>query len=468
MIELEFIGAAQTVTGSKHLLRTSQASVLLDCGLFQGHRRESFEKNLHLPPACTQVDAVVLSHAHIDHSGSLPSLFRTGYRGPIYATPATADLCGHMLLDAAWLMKSDALHIQKLIAKGVRKLDPVEPLYEEKDVAGVMGQFTRLTYHKRQLIAPGIHLTFLDAGHVLGSAICVLDVEDEGQTMRLAFTGDLGRRHLPILRNPEIPTGVDCLMMESTYGDRLHGPIETVTDELADVINRTHQRHGKVVIPSFALERAQEIIFALKQLYDQKRIPKMSVYVDSPLTVKLTDVFKRHPECYGPETLAMLQSGVSLFEFPGLQYITDVQDSKRVAASDAPCIIISASGMCEGGRILHHLETTVEEAKNTVLIVGYQAENTLGRRFVERRAEVKIFGELHRCEAEVCVLDGFSAHADQQGLLEFARAVRAQGTLKRVVLVHGELGPQQALANLLTREKFPIPVIPGGGDRVLL
>lgn len=468
MIELEFIGAAQTVTGSKHLLRTSRATVLLDCGLFQGHRKEANEKNRKFSFDHKRLDAVVLSHAHIDHSGALPSLYKTGYRGPIYSTTATHDLCSPMLLDTAWIMKGDAEHIQRLIAKGVHTLEPVEPLYDEQDVIGALSLFIGIPYHRSQVIAPGITLTFFDAGHVLGSAITILDIEDEGQKIRFAFTGDLGRKHLPILRSPETPTGVTHFLTESTYGDRLHDPIELTAKALADVINRTYKRGGKIIIPSFALERAQEIIYELKKLLEQKLIPSIPVYIDSPLTVKLTDVFKLHPECYDVETLKLLHSDNSPFEFPGLVYVSSNEDSKKLAASSELSITISASGMCEAGRVLHHLVGTIEDPKNTVIIVGYQAENTLGRRLVEGEPEVKIYGVMYKLKAEVCVLNGFSGHADQNGLLNFAEDVRKQGQLEKIFLVHGEFKNQEVLKSKLEDRGFKSVDIPAPGDKVRL
>jgi metallo-beta-lactamase family protein len=467
MIELTPLGAAQTVTGSKHLLTTSRASVLLDCGLFQGRRRESLEKNRNMPIDTQHLDAVVLSHAHIDHSGALPLLCRAGYTGPIYATSATRDLAAPMLLDTAMLQKADARHIAKLIERGAA-LDPVEPLYDEDHVTLALSQMIGLPYHRRQTVAPGVTVTFLDAGHVLGSAIVLLEVEDEGRTLRLAYTGDLGRHHLPILRDPEIPDGVECLLTESTYGDRLHGDAEKIGDALAEVVNRTHARGGKIIIPSFALERAQEVVYELKLLRNAGKIPALPVYVDSPLTVKLTDVFRMHPECYDRAARDLLLHGDSPFHFDGLRYVSSVEDSMAIDEEDRPAIIIAASGMCEGGRVLHHLRATIGDSKNTVAIVGFQAAYTLGRRLAEQRREVRIFGLPHTRRAEVVVLDGFSAHADQAGLLAFAEGVRDRGPLRRVVLVHGEPPAQDALSHCLASRGFPTVDVPGPGQKIRL
>jgi len=468
VIELSFIGGARTVTGSKHLLRTSRAAVLLDCGLFQGRRRESIQRNRELPLEAGQLDAVVLSHAHIDHSGALPILVKGGYRGPIYATSATRDLCAPMLLDAAAIQQSDARHIARLIEKGATELEPVEPLYDDDDVAATVALMVGLPYHRPTEVAPGVTVTFLDAGHVLGSAIVVLDVEDEGRRRRIAFTGDLGRHHLPILRDPEVPDGVDCLITESTYGDRLHASIEDTSDELADIITRTVARGGKLVIPSFALERTQEIVYELKLLRARGRVPAIPVYVDSPLSVKLTDVFRLHPECYDREARALLRGEDSPFQFDGLRYVSDVEDSKAIDLEEQPSIIISASGMCEAGRVLHHLRTTVEDSKNTVVIVGFQAPYTLGRRIVERRRQVRIFGLMHPLRAQVAVLNGFSAHADQRGLLELAEGVRQRGPLERVILVHGDPPAQEALARELGGRGFARVEAPGPGQSLAL
>ncbi len=462
MSEVEFLGAAQEVTGSMHLVRASSANVLLDCGLVQGHRRESFDRNRNLPVDAAALDAVVLSHAHVDHSGALPLLVKRGYRGPIYATPATRDLCAAMLVDAAMVQAGDARFINRAIERHGADMDSVEPLYDLEDVSRTLELFVGLPYHRPQLIARGVTLTFLDAGHVLGSAICVLDLADR----RLAFTGDLGRRDMPILRDPEIPTGVHALIMESTYGNRLHEPIERMDDALAEVLRRTHARGGKVVIPSFALERAQELILAFKRLQHAGRLPPMPVYLDSPLAVKLTDVFRMHPECFDRETRTMLFGHGRLFEFDGLEYVSSVEDSKAIDASPAPLVVISGSGMAEGGRVLHHLRAFIEDSRTAVVIVGFQAQHTLGRRLVERRPRVRIFGVERDRNAEVVVLNGFSAHADRRELVEFALAVRERGSLETVALVHGEAPAQAALKGLLVERGLTDVRTPAVHDRL--
>ena len=466
MIELECLGAARAVTGSKHILRTSRATVLLDCGLFQGRRRESNELNRKMPVPVDELDAVVLSHAHIDHAGLLPLLHKKGYRGPVYATPATRDLCTPMLLDAAMIQEADAKHIKKLIERDGLPMEPVEPLYGHEDVVGLLGQIVGLPYRRPHEIAPGVVLKLLDAGHVLGSSIVVLDIDEDGTRTRIAYAVDLGRKGLPILREPEVPTGIHCLISESTYGDRLHAPIEEVDSQLAEVVNRTVRRGGKILIPAFALERAQEVVYALKRLRATQKVPTVPVYVDSPLTVKLTDVFKMHPECYDKKTYAQLVGGDPPFEFDGLHYVSDKEESKAIAAQPGPCIIIAASGMCEAGRILHHLREGVEDQRNTILIVGFQAQHTLGRRIVEHHREVRVFGVMRRLAAEVVVLNGFSAHADQKELLGFAEAVRSQGKLRQVVLVHGEPPAQAVLMSKLTELGFPTVLVPAAGEKI--
>lgn len=465
-MEIEFVGAAQTVTGSMHLVRTPHATLLLDCGLFQGRRRESAERNRHLPLPVRDIDAVVLSHAHIDHSGALPLLVKQGYEGPIYATHATRDLCAAMLVDAASIQEADARYLNKQIDRGELDGDRVEPLYTEADTMAALDRFVGLPYHRTFEVAKGVRVTFFDAGHVLGSAVTALDVDEDGRTRRLVFTGDLGRNNMPILRDPEVVPGAEVLISESTYGDRNHDPISKMDDDLANTIKRTFARGGKVIIPAFALERAQEIVFALKALRREGSLPPIPVYIDSPLTVKITEVFKMHPECFDEEARAMLRAHDSPFDFDGLRYVGDVEDSRELSQRPDPAVIISASGMCEAGRVLHHLRSTISEERNTVLIVGFQAQHTLGRRLVERRAKVRIFGVERERRAEVVVLNGFSAHADRDDLRRYARACGEKGGLKTVALVHGELKAQTALRDDLLGDGAQRVVIPEAGDRL--
>jgi metallo-beta-lactamase family protein len=467
-MELEFVGAAQTVTGSMHLLRTKRATVLLDCGFYQGRRRESHERNRRLPIPIQELSAVILSHAHIDHSGAIPMLFKNGYEGPVYATPATRDLCTVMLRDAAAIQDSDARFLNRQNERDGGQEDRVEPLYDDDDVVRAIERFISVNYRQTVPVADGVKVTFLDAGHVLGSAIVVVDVEEGSMRRRIVFTGDLGRVNRPILRDPEVPDGADVLITESTYGDRLHDAVEKMDDDLAAVITRTYERGGRVLIPSFALERAQEVVFALKKLRRDNRIPKIPVFVDSPLTVKITDIFKLHPECYDTETRALLRGRDSPFDFADLHYVEDVEDSKAIDSRTGPSIIISASGMCEAGRILHHLKSSIEDEKNTVLIVGYQAQHTLGRRLVEQRARVRIFGVERDRRAEVVVLNGFSAHADQRDLVHYAESCRKNGKVSRLILVHGDPNPQKILADILTTKGFGSISIPAPKDRIAI
>lgn len=465
-MHIEFVGAARTVTGSMHIVRVGKTTLLLDCGLYQGPRRESFERNRRLPLPVHEIDAVVLSHAHIDHAGALPMLVKLGYEGPIYATPATRDLCAVMLRDAAAIQEADARFLNRQAEKEGLEAPRVEPLYSDDDVIEAVDRFISVPYRRPVPLAPGARLTFLDAGHVLGSAISVLDLEEEGKQRRLVYSGDLGRKDRPILRDPEAPEGADVLLLESTYGDRVHDPFEAMHDELAKVIIRTRERGGKLLIPSFALERAQEVLLAIKALRRENRVPHMRVYVDSPLAVKITEVFKLHPECYDAETRALIQGPGSPFDFEDLRYVVGSEDSKAIDAEGDPAIIIAASGMCEGGRILHHLKACIEDPRNTVLIVGYQAQHTLGRRLVEGRSRVKIFGVERERRAEVVVLNGFSAHADQRDLVGYARRCGAGAGLRQLALVHGDPRPQEILADLLHAAGQREITIPSSGDRL--
>ena len=468
MIEIESFGAAETVTGSRHIVRTSRATVLLDCGLFQGRRQQYVEQNRTLGFRASEVDAVVLSHAHIDHSGALPILLKHGYKGSIYSTAATHDLATAMLADAANIQAADARHLERIAERDGLDVVATEPLYDQRDVDHTLARFVTVPYHARRTIAEGVSLVFHEAGHVLGSAVTALDVDDDGMTRRLVFTGDLGRKDTPILRDPEVVGSADVLVMESTYGDRLHPPRAGLEDALGDVVRRVAARGGKIVIPTFALERAQEIVYALKRLREGKRIPRIPVYVDSPLTVRVTDVFARHPECYDAEAHAVLTSGDSPFDFEGLSYVSEKVDSQAIDAADGALVVLSASGMCEAGRVLHHLRSTIEDPKNAVVIVGFQAGHTLGRRIVERRPRVKIFGVERDLRAEVVVLNGFSAHADRDELLAYAEATRERGKLRTVVLVHGEPGAQRSLREALEERSFPNVVIARRGAPIRL
>ncbi len=445
-MKIQFLGAIRTVTGSMHLLTVNGSRILLDCGLFQGRRQESFERNRDLAFDASTVDTLILSHAHIDHSGNIPTLVKNGFRGNIFTTPASRDLCSAMLRDAGHIQEYDAYYISKKNAK--KGLPPVEPLYTIEDATNSLKYFVSVGYNRPLLVAPGVTLTFRDAGHILGSAITVLDVEEAGQKSRLVFTGDLGRKDMPILRDPQPVDGVDYLITESTYGDRLHDPVETNDRALQDVVVGTYQRGGKVIVPAFAVGRTQELVYALHRLTEARKLPHLSVFVDSPLAVNVTEVFRLHPECYDRELNEFIDSGDGRdpFGFHRLTYIRSVERSKELNFLREPAIIISASGMCEAGRILHHLKNNIEDPRNTVLIVGWQAPHTLGRRLVERRPVVKIFGEEYQLKAAVETINGFSAHADRDGLLGYVQQLGID-RIKKVFVVHGEESSSLALAD---------------------
>jgi len=436
-MRLTFLGAARTVTGSMHLVETNGARLLLDCGLFQGRRKESYERNLNFPFDPASIDAVILSHAHIDHAGNIPNLVKRGFQGPIWCTSATRDLCAAMLRDSGYIHELDVLYLNKHRQR--KGLPPVEPLYTRQDAEVCLSAFVAIGYGRPFPVAPGVRLTFLDAGHILGSAITLLDIEENGKTQRLVFSGDLGRPGLAILRDPETVREADVLIMESTYGNRTHESREEAERTLRRVINDTYRRHGKVVIPSFAVGRTQELVYALHRLTDARKIPDLPIFVDSPLAVNVTEIFRLHPECYDEEMKEFLNSDRRRdpFGFRRLRYIRDVEDSKALNFLRDSAVIISASGMCEAGRILHHLKNTIGDPANTILFVGFQAEHTLGRRILDGHERVRIFGEEYRVRARVEHIDGYSAHADQKELLAWVEAFDRQ-RLQRAFLVHGE------------------------------
>jgi len=464
-MKLTFWGAAKTVTGSMHHLEAAGEKILLDCGLYQGRRQEAFERNSQFPFAPASVDAVILSHAHIDHSGNLPTLVHKGFQGPIYTTPATVDLCLAMLADSAFLQEKDAEFVNK--RRSFRKSAggddrTVSPLYTVEDAERTFPHFRATSLGERKQIADGIFYKTFDAGHMLGATSMV--VEADG--LRLAFSGDVGRPGLPILRDPDPLPGVDYLIMESTYGDRFHQPIGNAANVLADVVNRTAARGGRIIVPAFAVGRTQQLVLMLHELMDAQRIPSIPIFVDSPLAVNATEVFRKHPECYDDEARQFLTEGEDPFGFYRLTYIRDVAESKKLNDLRGPCVILSASGMCEAGRILHHLRNNIEDPRNTVLITGFQAENTLGRKILEGQKEVKIFGEPMRVRSEVSHLNELSGHADQGELLTWMRPI-TKG-LKKVFLVHGEARQGEALARAIEKEYGIEAVQPSRGDSFVL
>lgn len=464
-MKLTFWGAAKTVTGSMHHIESGGREYLLDCGLYQGRRQEAFERNSRFPFAASSIEAVILSHAHIDHSGNLPTLVHNGFSGPIYTTPATIDLCLAMLADSAYLQQKDAEFCNKRRAhrKAIGRDDrECVPLYTLDDAERTYPLFRPVQLGERKQIAPGFAYTTYDAGHMLGSTSMILEADG----VRLAYSGDVGRPGLPIIRDPQPLDPADYLIIESTYGDRLHQHLQHISDKLADIVTRTAARGGRIIVPSFAVGRTQQLVLLLHQLIEANRIPSIPIYVDSPLAVNVTDVFRKHPECYDQEARDFLQIGEDPFGFHRLRYIRDVNESKALNDLHGPFVVISASGMCEAGRILHHLREGIEDARNTILIVGYQAQSTLGRRIVERQREVKVFGVMRRLAAEVVVLNGFSAHADQKDLIEFAEGVRSQGKLRQVLLVHGEPPAQTALIAKLTERGFSTVHAPGPDEKI--
>jgi len=457
-MEITFLGAARSVTGSMHLLRINGHAILLECGLFQGKRQESYERNRNFPFEPRDVGAVILSHAHIDHSGNIPLLVKRGFEGPIYCTFATRDLCSAMLRDAGHIQESDVEYVNKKHAE--RGEPPVEPLYTQRDAILSLQNFQSVGYYRPLNVSPGVTCTFYDAGHILGSAIPALDIEENGRRFRLTFTGDLGRHHLPILRDPDIVPHTKVLITESTYGSRLHESPMDAKKNLRRVINETYKQNGKVIIPAFAVGRTQELVYDLHQLALERKIPDIPIFVDSPLAINVTEIFRLHPECYDQEiTDFMLQNEADPFGFSRLRYVRGVEESKQLNFLREPAVIISASGMAEAGRILHHLKNNIEDPRNTILIVGFQAENTLGRRLVERQPEVKIFGEQYRLRAHVEVIEGYSAHADRQELLDFIQQIK-NDSLRRVFVVHGEEESALALAEGLGKLGIPEVVVP--------
>lgn len=451
-MKITFLGAAKTVTGSQHLVEVNGLRLLLDCGLFQGRRKEAFQLNRQI--ACDgDLDAIILSHAHIDHSGNIPCRVRNGFRGDIICTSATRDLCTVMLMDSAYLQEREVEFVNRKRKKESKVL--FEPLYTKEDVVVSMEQFVGMSYNRKRQIFPGVELTFVDAGHMLGSAHVVLDIFDKetNKPVRLVFSGDIGRPGIPIIRNPQpITDGADVLIIESTYGNRLHPPYPESEQELKRIMNETYNRGGTLLIPSFAVGRTQQVVYTLHKLFNNNEIPSIPIYVDSPLATRTTDIFRLHPEVYDAEIRDFLLNDKENdpFGFETMNYTASVQDSKTLSSSKKPAVIISASGMMEGGRILHHLKSKIDDPKNTLLITGWQSPYTLGRRIVEGEKKVKIFGEEHDVKAQVEVITGFSGHADREGLLAWAGAMQKKP--RQTFVVHGEEQSATALAEALREE----------------
>jgi metallo-beta-lactamase family protein len=458
-LSIAFQGAARTVTGSRHRLRFAGHTWLFDCGLYQGHRDEAERVNRSFTFAPEGLEAVVLSHAHLDHTGNLPTLVARGFSGRIHCTPATADLSTFMLADSAHLMERDVEHVNR--HAGGRP--PRQPLYGPRDVAETVGRFDRHGYHEPWELFPGVRVEYFDAGHMLGSALTTFEFRAAGRRMRLGMSGDLGRANRPILRDPERHAAVDALVLESTYGDRLHTPAPETERALVEIVERTAARGGRVLVPAFAVGRTQELVATLHALCARGAACDLPIFVDSPMAREATSVYVQHPECFDGETgRAFVERRGEPFGFARLRYVGSPEESRALNDRSGPCIIIAASGMCEGGRILHHLRHGLGDPKNTVLFVGFQAEGTLGRRLRDGAETVNIFGEPVRVGAEIAGLDGFSAHADQRELVEWVAGL--DPAPRRIFLVHGELAPAQVLADLLHRRTGADLRIPEKGE----
>ena len=452
-MKITFHGAARTVTGSQHLIEVNGKTIMLDCGLFQGKRKEAFERNRHEFFPSSEIDCLVLSHAHIDHSGRIPCLVKNGFSGNIYCTSATRDLCAVMLMDSAHIQEKDVEYVNRRRKRNGQR--PFEPLYTKADVANGMTQFVGLSYNRRHPICPGVELTLMDAGHMLGSAHVILEIDDRetGRSQRLVFSGDIGRPDIPIIRDPvPISEGADILIMESTYGNRSHPPYPESEKQLERIVNQTVSRGGSLLIPAFAVGRTQQIVYALHKLHTAGLIPDLPIFVDSPLATRTTEIFRLHPEVYDAEIREFLLSDDdnNPFGFGRLKYTQSVEQSKSLNSLKVPAVIISSSGMLEGGRILHHLRNRIGDQRNTILMTSWQAPNTLGRQLVENARTVHIFGEEFKVNARIESLDGFSGHADRDGLIQFARAMQKKP--QRTFIVHGEGDSAESLADGLRNQ----------------
>lgn len=471
-MKVQFWGAAQTVTGSMHLIHYNGKRILLDCGLYQGRRKIAFEKNRKLPFDANEIDVVILSHAHIDHSGNLPSLVKSGFTGPIYGTSATRDLAAIMLLDSAKIQTNDVKYVNKKRKKKNQTL--FHPLYETPDAVQTLRQFRSVEYDQPFHPLPGVEVRFHVAGHMLGAAVVEVNLDAESpdkQPTRLIFSGDIGRPDMPILRDPVTAPGADYVIMEATYGDRVHPEGGDAKKTLRESAHTAYNSGGKLIIPAFSVGRTQEIVYRLNLLAEEGELPPMKVYVDSPLAVNTTDIFRDHVECFDDEMINAILSeeDEDPLDFGKLNYIRNVNQSKALNHSNEPCIIISASGMCEAGRILHHLKNNIEKPNTLILFAGYQAPHTLGRILLDGTLDkVKIYGQEYEVKAQVRKLQGSSGHADQRELLDWAEQTHDRGQIKQIALVHCELDSATAFKKKLEQKKLGPVIIPAPGDEMLM
>lgn len=461
-VTLKFLGGVRTVTGSSHFVCAGKSEVLLDAGLFHGHRNEFYQVNTNFNFNPRKIDALILSHAHIDHCGNIPNLIKKGLRCKIYTTSVTKDLSKLMLEDSGKIQEEDIKYVNKINRR--MNLPLRRPLYTKRDATKATKIFRSLSYGQRFCVAKDIFVTLFDAGHILGSSIIVLDIKDKEKIIRLGYAVDLGRRGLPLLDDPQVPAKLDYLILESTYGGRLHAPISQAKDKLKEAINRTISRKGKILIPSFTLERAQEIVYFLYELIKEKSIPPIPIYVDSPLATDITEVFVNHSDYMDKKTQQAIARGENPFELLNLRFIRDQKESKSLNTDRRPMIIIAGSGMCESGRILHHLKNNIEDSRNMILVVGYMAKDTLGRKIVDRVPFVRIFGVEYELNAEVVIINSFSGHADKKDLIRF---VTKSLPLKRIFLVHGDEEQTKALYKTLIRKKLNV-YVPRKDEEVLL
>lgn len=442
-MKIHFFGAARTTTGSMYLIEVNGKKLLLECGLFQGHRLESEQLNKNLPFDTRKIDAVVLSHAHLDHAGKLPSLCKN-YDGPIHCTSATKDLCGIMLLDSAHIQEQDAIFVSKIRAR--KHQPPVEPLYTTRDAQKCVQQLIAHDYEKTFSPIDGVNVTFRDAGHILGSAQVILDISENGKKFRWLFTGDIGRGNDELLRDPIPVENVDYLQIESTYAGRLHDQRPDADNLVGKLVGETLRQNGRIIIPAFSVGRTQQIVYVLHELVCAGKLPRAPIFVDSPLSVNATDIYKKHPECLRDTIYDTLCNNENPFGMKNLTYITDVEESKKLNDRREPMIIISASGMCEGGRVRHHLKNNLGDAKNLVLFIGYCAEGTLGNQIVAGKTPVNIFGEPHDVKAKIVSLDTYSGHADKNELKAYVK--KLTDDIKKIFCIHGE--ESQVLAHVET------------------